>query len=175
MGKIFGICGNYEVDGKWKGDNISFKGWFALNDDGSFIGICVEDLGDIAQGRRRSDYIPDAILRKRASIPRFIVGTLKKRDDGHDYGITFYMMCNERFIPPMKYTIPDLGSEHPEEKGYWEWVTHTGTQRHGRARVNIKEYERRTELSEAFLRRQFLTLEGGINGNENFVREMLCE
>ena len=167
MSEIFAICGNYEVDGKWKRDNVSFKGWFVKNDDDSFVGICLDEV-DVP----KRDYIKHTTQPKTELVPKFLVGTLKKRDDGHDYGITFYMLSNYGSIAPIKYTIPDLGSEHPDEKGFREWITYNGPQRHGDARVNIQQYNGSAK-AEDFLRREFKKLRD-VNGNKRFIDEVLC-
>lgn len=169
MGKIFGICGNYKVDGKWKRDNVSFKGWFVLNEDNTFVGFCVEDFDDDKPQRRRIDYV----RKMNARTPRVLVGSLKKRPDGHDYQIVFYMMSNNASISPLRYTIPDLGTEHPEEKGYWEWATCDGFQVHGEARVSIQPYGRDSKIAENFIRKQFKQLRD-VNGNKEYVDSVLC-
>lgn len=169
MGRIFGICGDYEVDGKWRSEGIAFKGWFVLKEDNTFYGLCMEVFDDDKPKRRRTDYI----RKMNASVPRVIVGTLKKRPDGHDYKIMFYMMSNNASISPLRYTIPDLGSEHPDEKGYWEWATHDGFQIHGGARISIQQYSRESKVAEAFLKKQVDQLKN-INGNKKYVESVLC-
>ena len=168
MGKIFGICGDYKVDGKWRnrnGKGISFNGWFVLNDDDTFIGLCVEASNDEkTTTSKKNDDKPN---------PRVLVGSLKKRPDGHDFGIVFYMMSNNPSVSPTRYIIPDLGSEHPDEKGYYEWATFNGFEKHGDARISIQQYSRESVVSEMFLRKQLNQLRN-INGNKKYVEEVLC-
>lgn len=170
LGKIFGICGDYEVDGKWRSNNnsVAFKGWFVLDENDTFFGVCMEEFDENKPQRRVSDYIH----KKNASIPRVIVGSLEKRSEGHDYKIVFYMMSNNASISPLRYTIPDLGTEHPDEKGYWEWATNDGFQVHGSARVSIQQYSRESKIAESFLRKQLDGLRN-INGNRKYVEEVL--
>ncbi len=149
MSKIFRIIGNFEEQGKWSDTDPRFEGMIFSRDNCHFVGFCDE----MHCGGRC-----------------YLAGYFTKGKKEHDLGIEFFKMCNDPCVAPVKFLISDLGCYENEESGFWAWITYSGIEYHGKAKVIVEDVAYSKELEE-YIRTIFSKLNKNINGNEMLVRE----